>query len=62
MKKREFKLNMNLPADKIVSINILRLKRYIRTLDPSYKPTAKDRAVMQNNYQRLVREQAARRR
>jgi len=49
MKEREFKLNMALPDDKIVSINLLRMKRYIRTLDPAYKPTAKGSAIKARN-------------
>lgn len=38
MKIPDFKLNMALPADKIVSINILRLRRHIRLLSPKSKP------------------------
>ena len=62
MKHREFKLNMAVPDDKIVSINLLRMKRYIRTLDPTYRPTAKGSAIKTRNSRRLLQGKAARQR
>jgi len=59
MKEREFKLNLAVPDDKIVSINLLRMKRYIRTLNPAYKPTAKGGAIKARNSRWLMQGKAA---
>lgn len=40
MKPREFKLNLALPEDKIVSLNLARLRRRIKESAPGYDPAA----------------------
>lgn len=54
MKDREFKFNLAVPDDKIVSITLLRMKGYLRTLDSTYKPTAKGSALKRRNSRRLA--------
>lgn len=62
MKAREFKLNMALPDDKVFSLNLIRMKGYIRTLNPHYRPTAKGSAIKRRNVLRSRQGKAAWRR